>query len=172
MPYFSPLRVLMLATTTWLISGCSHKEEAPQPTLIASLNTHAMAVRYQARPLGGATTGLPKNLNLMVAYERVESTGPTGYHLMAPSVQLHDLAVSDTAKEVSLSRIATYSGAMRPKVTVSIWEDQELPMAANVSYEIRCELVLDGKIAGQTTYTVVAGQIPPLEASSQTEVAP
>jgi hypothetical protein len=175
MRYFSHLRVLTLASASWLITSCSHKEEAPrpqQPTPLASLNTHTVAVRYQAKPLSGATTGLPKNLNLLVAYERVSKTGPTSYHLLNPTTQFHDLAVSDTTQEVPLSRIATYPSAIRPKVTVTIWEDQEIPTVANVPYEITCELVLDGKVAGQTTYSVVAGQLPPLVASSQTEVMP
>jgi hypothetical protein len=175
MRHFSQLRVLALASATWLATSCSHKEEAPQPqqpTPLASLNTHTVAVRYQAKPLGGATTRLPKNLNLLVAKERVSKTGPTSYQLLPPTTQLHDLAVSDTAQEVPLSRIATYPGAIRPKVTVTIWEDQEFPTVANVPYELTCELVLDGKVAGQTTYSVVAGQLPPLVASSQTEVMP
>ena len=172
MRYFSPLRVLVLATTTWLVSGCGHKEEAPQPTLIAALTTHTVAVRYQARLLGGAMAGLPKNLNQVVAYERVKQMDPTHYQLSAPSVQFHDLAVSDTAQQVPLSRIATYPSVIRPRVTVSMWEDQQSRAVATVSYEITCELVLDGQVAGHTTYTVVAGQLPPLVADSHTELAP
>jgi hypothetical protein len=173
MRYLSHLRVLALATTSWLATGCGHKEDAPQPSPpLAALNTHTVAVRYQARLLGGATTELPKNLNLLVAYERVEQAGRTGYQLSAPSVQFHDLAVSDTVRVVPLSLIATYAGSMPPKVTVSMWEDQEVPTAARTSYELTCELVLDGKVAGHTSYSVAAGQIPPLVASSQLEVGP
>jgi len=164
--------MLVFTATTWLISGCGHKEEAPQPTPIAALTTHTVAVRYQARLLNGNTAGLPKKLNLVVAYERVEQTDPMNYQLSAPSVQLHDLAVSDTAQQVPLSRIATYPGVIRPKVTVSMWEDQQSRTAATVSYEMMCELVLDGKVAGTTTYAVVAGQLPPLVATSHTELAP
>jgi hypothetical protein len=175
MLYFSHLRVLTLAATTWLATGCAHKNDAPQPqqlTPIASLSTHTVTVRYQARPLSGATAGLPKNLNLLVEYERVEQTSPTTYRLSAPSVQLHDLAISDTMQQVSLSRLATYPTTLRPKVTVQLWENQELPTLASAPYEITCELVLDEKVVGRTTYAVVAGQLPPLVASSQTEVAP
>lgn len=172
---FPTLRVFALASTTWLFVGCGHKEEAPQPqtpTPMPSLNTHTVAVRYQARQLGGLTTGLPQHLNLLVEYERVVQKASTGYQLLPPTAQLHDLAVSDTAMDVSLSRLATYPGTVRPKVTVSIWEDQERPTVANAPYEITCELVVDGQVTGHTTYAVVAGQLPPLVASSQTEVAP
>lgn len=172
MTCFSPLRVLALAATTWLVSGCGHKEDVPQPTPIAALTTHTVAVRYQARLLGGATAGLPKQLNLVVAYERVEQTDPTQYHLSAPSVQFHDLAVSDTAQEVPLSRLATYPGIIRPKITVSMWEDQQSRTTATVSYEMTCDLLLDGKVAEHTTYAVTAGQLPPLVVNSHTELAP
>jgi hypothetical protein len=175
MPHFSQLRVLALASTTWLAISCGRKEDAPQPqppTPIPSLSKHTVAVRYQARQLGGALTGLPKHLNLLVEYERVLQVASTGYQLLQSTAQLHDLAVSDTLKDVPLPWITTYPNAIQPKVTVSLWEDQETPTVANTPYEITCEVVLDGKVAGHTTYSVVAGQLPPLVASSQTEVMP
>jgi hypothetical protein len=172
MLYLSHLRVLALATISWLATGCGHKEDAPQPQPLDSLTTHTVAVRYQARPLGVTTTGLPKNLNLLVEYERVEQISSTDYRRSAPSVQFHDLAVNSSVQEVTLSRIATYPSPMQPRVRMSLWEDQEFPKVASTPYELTCELVLDGKVAGHTTYAVAMGQLPPLVASSQTEVVP
>lgn len=172
MPPFFRLPVLVLATTALLATSCSSREEAPQPSPIASLNTHTVAVRYQAKPVGTAAQELPKTLNLLVAYERVGQTGPTGYRLLAPVVQFHDPTIGTTTQEVPLSLITTYPNAIRPNITVTMWEDQALPTAARASYEVTCELVLDGKVTGRTTYSVTAGQLPPLVASSQTEVAP
>jgi hypothetical protein len=175
MLHFARLQLLALASITWLATGCGSKEEAPQPQprpSFVSLNMHTVAVRYQARPLGGATSELPKDLNLLVEYERVYQAGLTGYRLAAPSAQLHDLAVSDTTQEVPLSLIATYPDAVYPKVTVTMWQEQAVPTVASAPYEITCDLVLDGKVARRTTYVVAAGQLPPLVASSQTEVIP
>jgi hypothetical protein len=167
----SHLRGVALAATICLVTSCGHKEDAPQPQQpIASLTTHTVAVRYQARLVSGASSGLPHYLNLLVEYERVGQTGSASYQLLHPTAQLHDLAVSDTTKEVLLSPIATYPGAIRPKITVSMWEDQQLPALATSPYELTCELILDGRVAAQTTYSVVAGQLPPLVASRQTEV--
>jgi hypothetical protein len=172
MLHFSHLRVLALATSAWLATGCGHKAEAPQPQQVAPLNTHTVAVRYQAQLLAGATVGLPQNLNLVVAYERVEQTGQASYHRSAPSVQFHDVAVSPTTQDVSLSPLATYSSTLHPKITVSMWEDQETPTVASAPYKMTCELVVDGKVVGFTSYVVAAGQVPALVASSQTEVMP
>ena len=168
-------RMLVLATMTCLSIGCGHPDETPQPRQpapVAFLSTHTVSVRYQVRPGGGASQGLPQALNLLVEYERVGQTGPTSYRLLPPTVELHDPVVRDSAQEAFLSRVAAHPGTLRPYVTVTIWEEQALPTAARTSYEVTCDLVLDGKVAGRTTYSVVAGQVPPLMASSRTQIMP
>ena len=168
------LQVLVLATTLGWASGCSSKDEAPQPLPfppVASLNTHAVTLRYHSRPLDGVAP-LPTGLNLLVAYERVSSTGPTKYVRLAPTVQFHDPAISAADQDVPLSLIATYPGAISPTITVSLWQEQPQPTAAGAAYEVVCDLLVDGQVRSRTTYAVASGQIPPLVASTQTEVAP
>ncbi|WP_133271282.1 hypothetical protein [Hymenobacter radiodurans] len=171
----STLRVLMLATLSLLATSCDQEENAPQPTedvLVKPipLRMHTVAVRYYLKALD-STFQLPTiSPNITVDYEQVVPQGNAAYKLLDATTQHHEQEVTAALKEVQLAPIATYAEVIRPKITVTIWEDQTLPSSSGIGYQAVCELLIDGKSVGTTTYATVAGQNTPLYVTTQSEV--
>ena len=170
------LPALALATLILLGTGCEKPEIAPQPTESAALavaapKNHTVVVRYHLEALGD-TCQLPLiSPNITVDYERVVPQGNSRYRLLAPSAQHHEQEVTAAPKEVILPPITTYAEVIRPKITVTIWEDQVLPADSRIGYQVLCELLIDGKSAGTTTYVAIAGHNAPLYVTTQAEVS-
>jgi hypothetical protein len=173
LPY---LPALALATLVLFGTGCEKKEIAPQPTepvlvKVATPQIHTVAVRYHLEALSD-TSQLPIiSPNITVDYERVVPQGNSAYKLLAPSAQHHEQEVTSAFKEVHLAPIATYAEVIKPKITVTIWEELASPPGSGIGYQVQCELLIDGKSAGTTTYTAVAGHNTPLFITTQSEVS-
>lgn len=168
--------VLALATLVLLSTGCEKQEIAPRPTepavsVAAAPKNHTVAVRYHLEALSD-TAQLPIiSPNITVDYERVVPQGNSAYRLLAPNAQHHEQDVIAVSKEVQLAPVATYAEVIRPKITVTIWEEQASLPGSGIAYQVICELLIDGKTAGTTTYTAVADQNTPLFVTTRTEVS-
>jgi hypothetical protein len=128
-------------------------------------------VRYHLEALGD-TFQLPTiSPNITVDYERVVPQGTTSYKLMEASAQHHEQEITSALKEVQLAPIVTYAEVIRPKITVTIWEEQASPAGSGIGYQVLCELLIDGKPVGTTTYATIAGQNTPLFVTTQSEVS-
>jgi hypothetical protein len=182
MTHFLRLRALTLAFLVLAATGCDQQEADPQPTtpvqpmkpvqVTNPAKHHTVAVRYYFKAFGD-TSALPTiPPNIEVDYERVMKTALPPYsQLLGLNAQFHDLKVTSTVKEVSLPSIATYPDAIKPKITLSVWVDQAPPADSEGGYEVVSELIIDGQVAGRSTFKAVAGQKTPLEAVTQIEVA-
>ncbi|SMB93655.1 hypothetical protein SAMN00120144_2673 [Hymenobacter roseosalivarius DSM 11622] len=172
----STLRILAFAALALLASSCDQEENAPQPTepvrvVATPLKMHTVAVRYHLEALD-STFQLPTiSPNITVDYERVVPQGNSAYKLLEANTQHHEQEVTSALKEVQLPSIVTYADVTRPKITVTIWEEQASPPGSGIGYQVICELLTDGKSTGTTTYVAVAGRTTPLFVATQTEVS-
>ena len=177
----SYLRVLIFATLVLWSAGCEKKESDPQPTqpvptepvlgVATPPKMHTVAVRYYLKALS-STSQLPVvSPDIAVDYERVVPQGLSGYMLLYPSVQHYEQEVTYALKEVQLPCIITYANAIKPKIIVTIDKGVAPAPGSEISYQVICELLVDGRLAGTTTYVSAAGLNTPLFVTTETEVS-
>jgi hypothetical protein len=175
---YSTLRMLAFATLTLLATSCEQEEVAPQPQPTEPVlikpdpsRMHTVAIRYYLEALGD-TFQLPTiSPNIMVDYERVVAQGGSAYKLQDVVAQHQEQTVTAAPQEAQLPPISTYAEAIKPKITVTIWEDDAVPANSSIGYKAICELLIDGKVVGTTIYAAVAGQNTPLYVITQSEVS-
>lgn len=168
--------MLAFAILGFLATSCDQEEIAPQPTepaLIkpAPFKMHTVAVRYHLEASSDSSKLPLVSPNIMVEYERVVPQGNATYKLQDIIAQHQIQTVTSVPREEQLSPITTYAEAIKPKITVTIWEETASPPGSEIGYQVLCELLIDGKVAGTTTYAAVAGQTTPLFTITQAEVS-